>query len=235
MSIGILSLRRLARDRADVDAGVRGAVRQEHDRRRRVLRIRAAEQLERQLERVAGRGGSVRGLRVDDRARAVVVGRGRLDGVGRVREGDRADAHLRRQLIDERVRGALGGGQPRRLDVGRGHRAGVVGDEHHGSLLDRSAVADVRPCERERQRRDRRQREARTGGTVATSCRAPAASCSVETAGKADRVAPRAPARGDRCRDRERDQRERASQRGEAKLIAGGAPASPASPDRWRA
>ena len=49
------------------------------------------QQLERELEGIAGRRRAVCGLRVDDRARGIVVGDGRLHRVRRVREGDRAD------------------------------------------------------------------------------------------------------------------------------------------------
>ena len=45
---------------------------------------------------VAGGGRAVGDLAVDDAPRVVVVGARRLHGVGRVGEGDGADAHLRR-------------------------------------------------------------------------------------------------------------------------------------------
>ena len=56
---------------------------------------------------------------------------------GELPNADDADAHARRQLVDERVGGALGGGQPGRRDVRRRHRARVVDDEHHRRLSDR--------------------------------------------------------------------------------------------------
>ena len=82
VSIGILSLRCLARDGCHIDAGVRGAVGQQHDRRRRMFRVRAAEQLERELERVAGVGRAVGALAVDDRPRGVWLALGACTASG---------------------------------------------------------------------------------------------------------------------------------------------------------
>ena len=76
-----------------------------------------------------------RGRRASSDASRSSVGRSTVCGKRRV--ADEADAQLLRDLVEERLRGRARGVQPRRLDVGRGHRAGRVADEHDRRLLDR--------------------------------------------------------------------------------------------------
>ena len=173
---------------------------------------------------------------VDDRARGGVVGDRRLrPRRASPRTRPRRRSTLRRQLVDERVGGLLGGGQPGRLDVSRGHRPGVIGDEHHRRLIDRGAVADVRAGERERERRDRRQRERRREVAPPRAAGRRRRAGASTPPGTGPRSAGRAGARRPTPRSRSGSAASAASHSGEAKLIAGGARAPAASPRRWRA
>ena len=108
-----------ARDTDRVAAERRRAVREQHDRRRRAFAVGAArlalQRVERDLQGVAGGGAAVGDLVVDHAPHERVVGRRRLRRVGRVGEGRHADAHRRRQLVEERVRGVLRGLQAARV------------------------------------------------------------------------------------------------------------------------
>ena len=94
----------------------------------------------------------------------VVVLDGRLElGLDRARVADEADQQLVGHAVHEGARGLLGGVEPRGLDVGGGHRAGLVGHEHHRRALDRHGDGGLRARERDREQ-DARRRPAGQGG-----------------------------------------------------------------------
>ena len=170
---------RAERDRVDRDLVARPpgvatrdrVLRRRWRRRRRAARSRRGPLLVRLVEHAESDVESaspvavaaVGDLRVDRVAGGGVVGGRRQD---RRRASSRsATTPTRdrgRQLIDERVRGALGRGEPRRRHVVGGHRARVVEHEHE-RRLPRSPPSGARcgRAERDRERGDREQQRRR--------------------------------------------------------------------------
>ena len=91
----------------------------------------------------------------------IAVGRGRRGHLRLAREGDQRDAHARRHPVEELQHGRLRSGEPRRLDVGRVHRAGDVDHEDHRRLVRRDEHRSMRARDRKAERGERREREQR--------------------------------------------------------------------------
>ena len=120
-------------------------------------------ELDRRRDRVADRGSAV-GLheaeRVEGALDEVAIRRRRRRDLRLAREGDQPDLHALRHALEECLHRGLRRAEPRRLDVGRVHRAGHVDDEDHGRLVRRDERRAVRPRERdaEEPERDEEQR-----------------------------------------------------------------------------
>jgi hypothetical protein len=98
-------------------------IRQQDDRGRHLgLLAILLKRVDRDLKRLAGRGGAVGDLGVDHLPRLAAVPTRTLDGVRFVGERDYADAHARRDSFEEASSRPLGRRQTVRLDVGREHR-----------------------------------------------------------------------------------------------------------------
>ncbi len=125
---------------------------------------RLLSELYRGGERVADRRAAEAGERPDvfePLEHQLVVGRRRGRHLGLPGERDQADTQALRRVLEERARRLLGGLEPRRLDVGRLHRARDVDDEDDSGLILQHRRAHVRAREREAERGEREQEEDR--------------------------------------------------------------------------
>ena len=113
------------------------------------------ERFERGGEAVAGGRAAVGGQAGERRAHLLVVGGRRLEHARAVAERDRADAQLVGRLVEEAVGGRARGVEPVGRDVGGGHRARGVGDEHDRGLLDGHRHGRLRARERDDEAGDR--------------------------------------------------------------------------------
>ena len=109
----------------------------------------------RQGDRVAQGRAAVCAEAVDGVPDLAPVGRGLHDEPGVGGEGDEPDPERGGQAVDEARGGGLGGREPGRVDVGRGHRAGDVHRQHHGRLLARDLERHRRSGEGDDEERHR--------------------------------------------------------------------------------